>query len=94
MKPGRVISKAPHARDAAVAAAVKGAKAMPASGPSTLIAFRNENGEHYRYAVLQGAAQIRYLRQRLVQLQLIAYPEDTDGVLLVLGSLHDTATAA
>jgi len=75
----------PHARDSAVAAALRGARSMPASGDPVLIAFRNEDDEVYRYAVLEGAAQVRYLRQRLVQLELMADVEDSAGVLRVLG---------
>jgi hypothetical protein len=78
----------PHPRDQAVAAALKGAQAMPSSGQPVLIAFRNEDGQLYRYAVLEGSAQIRYLRQRLVQLNLLSDVDDAGGVLQVLGSIQ------
>ncbi len=76
--------KSPHPRDDAVAAALKGARSMPSSGASVFVAFRNEAGELYRYAVLEGPAQLRYLRQRLVQLRLMADVDDDQGVLAMV----------
>lgn len=58
---------------------------MPASGEAVLIALRNDDGDVYRYAVLEGPAQVRYLRQRLVQLRLMTDVTDPAGVLAVLG---------
>lgn len=85
MNTTRESRKAPHGSDEALAMALEGARTMPASGAPVLVAFRNEQGELYRYAVLEGSAQVRYLRQRLVQLRLLTNPEDSAGVLTVLG---------
>jgi hypothetical protein len=85
MNTAREARKVPHGSDGAVATALEGARAMPATGSPVLVAFRNERGELYRYAVLEGSAQVRYLRQRLAQMHLLADPEDSAGVLTVLG---------
>lgn len=74
-----------------MALALKGAMAMPASGAPVLVAFRNEQGELYRYALLEGAIQLRYLQQRLVQLSLLSDTHDASGVLAVLGSFDGSA---
>ena len=91
MKRGHLLDTPPHRQDSAVAAALKGARTMPASGDAVLVALRNDAGEVYRYAVLEGPAQLRYLRQRLVQLRLMADVADLKGVLAVLGPPQPTA---
>lgn len=78
--------KSPHPCDSALAAALRAARTMPSSGDCVLVAFRNEQGELYRYGVLEGTTQLRYLQQRLVQLQLLADPEDARGVLAIFGN--------
>jgi hypothetical protein len=86
MKPQRLATHVAHGRDQELAAALRGARTMPGSGKPVLVAFRNERGEMYRFALLHGPAQVRYLRVRLVQMQLLANVHDEDGLLAVLGS--------
>jgi hypothetical protein len=85
MEPDRFVNCTAHVRDRELAAALKGARAMPVSGKPVLVAFRNEAGEMYRFALLYGPAQLRYLRRRLVQLRLLQDLEDDDGMMTVLG---------
>ena len=86
MEPAVIRNRAAHRRDPELAAALKGARTMPISGKPVLIAFRNESGEMYRFALLQGPAQLRYLRLRLVQLRLLSKLEEEGGPLAVLGT--------
>ena len=86
MEPERLLTHTAHGRDRELAAALKGARAMPVCGKPVLVAFRNESGEMYRFALLHGPAQVRYLRVRLVQMRLLADLHDEDGLLAVLGS--------
>ena len=86
MEPDRFVNRTAHGRDRELAAALKGARAMPVSGKPVLVAFRNEAGEMYRFALLYGPTQLRYLRHRLVQLHLLQGLEDDEGMLAVLGS--------
>ena len=79
------VNRSAHGRDRELAAALKGARAMPMSGKPVLVAFRNESGEMYRFALLHGPAQLRYLRHRLVQLHLLQGLDDEDGMLTILG---------
>ena len=86
METTRFATHVAHGRDQDLAAALRGARAMPGSGKPVLVAFRNERGEMYRFALLHGPAQVRYLRVRLVQMRLLADLHDEDGLLAVLGS--------
>lgn len=86
MEPERFVTRHAHCRDRELAAALRGARAMPISGKPVLVAFRNESGEMYRFALLHGPTQLRYLRHRLVQLHLLEDLEDDDGMMTVLGS--------
>ena len=86
MEPQRFANRNAHGRDQELAAALKGARTMPASGKPVLVAFRNESGEMYRFALLYGPTQLRYLRHRLVQMHLLADLEDEDGMMTVLGT--------
>jgi hypothetical protein len=86
MEPEAFMTRSAHRRDPDLAAALKGARTMPVSGKPVLVAFRNEAGEMYRFALLYGPAQLRYLRHRLVQLHLLDDLEEEDGMLAVLGS--------
>jgi plasmid stabilization system protein ParE len=86
MEPTRLATHVAHGRDQELAAALRGARAMPGSGRPVLVAFRNERGEMYRFALLHGPAQVRYLRVRLVQLHLLASLHEEDGLLAVLGN--------
>ena len=86
MEPERLLTHTAHGRDRELAAALKGARAMPVCGKPVLVAFRNESGEMYRFALLHGPAQLRYLRHRLVQLHLLEGLDDDDGMMTVLGS--------
>ena len=86
MEPAVVLNRPAHRRDRELAAALKGALTMPVSGKPMLVAFRNESGEMYRFALLHGPVQLRYLRRRLVQLRLLSHPEDDAGPLSVLGA--------
>jgi hypothetical protein len=85
MEPDRFVNRTAHGRDRELAAALKGARAMPVSGKPVLVAFRNEAGEMYRFALLYGPTQLRYLRHRMVQLRLLQDVDDEDGVMTVLG---------
>lgn len=86
MESTRLATNVAHGRDQELAAALRGARTMPASGRPVLVAFRNERGEMYRFALLHGPAQVRYLRVRLVQMQLLANLHQEDGPLAVLGN--------
>jgi hypothetical protein len=86
METQRFVNHTAHGRDRELAAALKGARAMPVSGKPVLVAFRNESGEMYRFALLHGPAQLRYLRHRLVQLHLLQALDDDDGMMTVLGT--------
>lgn len=86
MTPDRFVNRTAHCRDGELAAALKGARTMPASGKPVLVAFRNEAGEMYRFALLYGPTQLRYLRHRLVQMHLLEGLDDQDGMMTVLGS--------
>jgi hypothetical protein len=86
MHPDRFVNRNAHGRDHDLASALKGARAMPVSGKPVLVAFRNESGEMYRFALLYGPSQLRYLRLRLVQMHLLDDLEDDDGMMTVLGS--------
>ena len=50
MEPERLLTHTAHGRDRELAAALKGARAMPVCGKPVLVAFRNESGEMYRLA--------------------------------------------
>jgi hypothetical protein len=86
MEPDRFVNCTAHGRDRELAAVLKGARAMPVSGKPVLVAFRNEAGEMYRFALLYGPTQLRYLRHRLVQLHLLQALDDDEGMMTVLGS--------
>jgi len=86
MKADPIVNRTAHGRDPELAAALKGARAMPVSGKPVLVAFRNESGEMYRFAMLHGPTQLRYLRHRLAQLHLLHHVDDDEGMLTVLGS--------
>jgi len=85
MEPQPFLNHTAHGRDRELAAALKGARAMPVFGKPVLVAFRNESGEMYRFALLQGPAQLRYLRHRMVQLHLLQDLDDEEGPLTILG---------
>ena len=57
MKTGLIESVSPHAKDEQIVKAVKRAKRQLGGGKDTVIAFRNETGEIYRYEVLNGIHQ-------------------------------------
>ena len=82
----RLVNRTAHGRDGELAAALRGAQAMPVSGKPVLVAFRNEAGEMYRFALLYGPTQLRYLRHRLVQMHLLQGVDDEDGMMTVLGA--------
>jgi len=85
MEPDLYMHRPAHVRDQELAAALKGARTMPVSGKPVLVAFRNESGEMYRFALLHGPTQLRYLRHRLVQMHLLQDLDDQDGMMTVLG---------
>ena len=86
MQAESIVNRNAHSRDRELAAALKGARTMPVTGKPVLVAFRNETGQMYRFALLYGPMQLRYLRQRLVQLHLLEGLDDNDGMMTVLGS--------
>lgn len=85
MEPDLYMHRPAHVRDHELASALKGARTMPVSGKPVLVAFRNEAGEMYRFALLHGPTQLRYLRHRLVQMHLLQDLDDQDGMMTVLG---------
>lgn len=70
MEIGLLEGVTPHQRDDDIVKALKAAKRKLGGGDDAVIAFKNEAGEVYRRAVLNGIHQELYLDERLEPLGL------------------------
>lgn len=86
MRLGLVGKQPRHAQDERILKALYSAKGRDCPGPPVLVTFRNEQGQLYRYASLDGPAQETELRRRLDALQLTATAAG-EPVLAVLGRM-------
>lgn len=86
MRLGLVGKQARHAQDERILKALYSAKGRDCPGPALLVAFRNESGQLYRYASLDGPAQELELRRRLAAMQL-ADTQAGEPVFTVLGRM-------
>lgn len=86
MRLGLVGKQPRHAQDERILKALYSAKGRDCPGPKLLIAFRNEQGQLYRYAALDGPAQELELRRRLQALDLLQTAAG-DPVMTILGQI-------
>jgi hypothetical protein len=98
MKIGLIEGKVAHQRDDDIVKALKAAKTKLGGSSDTVIAFKNEAGEVYRYAVLNGMYQEMYLDQRLEPLGIFNRTEQGErkpkGVWAVFGPSRDMSVEA
>lgn len=87
MRLGLVGGQRAHSRDLAILKAVYAAKTRTCIGPPMLVAFRNDDGQLYRFAALDGPGQELDLRRRLEALGIRSSADGQD-VLTVLGSMQ------
>jgi hypothetical protein len=86
MRLGLVGKQPRHGQDERILKALYSAKGRDCPGPKLLIAFRNEQGQLYRFASLDGPAQELELRRRLAALDLLQTAAG-EPVLTVLGKI-------
>ena len=93
MKPGLVEGVSPHAKDEQIVKALKRAKRELAHGTDNTVGFRNESGEIYRYAVLNGMYQDMELDDGMEAIGLANQTEQgarkTKGLWAVYGESRD-----
>lgn len=97
MKLGLIEGIEPHAKDAAVQAAIKAAQRKLGGSGDSIIVVKNEAGEVYRRFAISGLQQELYLSERLEALGLIDETEQggrkPKGIWAVYGAGRDMSLA-